>query len=52
VGLAKDVGRLQQLRATLRARMEASSLMDERRFTRNFEAAFRQMWMTWCASGR
>jgi protein O-GlcNAc transferase len=52
VGLAKDMPRLEQLRATLRGRMEASPLMDERRFARNMEAAYRQMWRTWCAGNR
>jgi protein O-GlcNAc transferase len=50
-GLAGDVPRLAELRRTLRQRMEASPLMDARRFTRNLEAAYREMWRTWCTGG-
>jgi predicted O-linked N-acetylglucosamine transferase (SPINDLY family) len=47
--LANDLPRLGELRRTLRARMEASPLMDAPRFARNVEAAYRQMWRNWCA---
>jgi protein O-GlcNAc transferase len=50
VELASDLPRLQQLRSTLRARMEQSPLMDAPKFARNIEAAYRQMWRTWCES--
>jgi len=50
VNLANDLPRLQHLRATLRPRMEASPLMDARRFAGNIEAAYRQMWRHYCAA--
>jgi protein O-GlcNAc transferase len=44
IELAGDLPRLTELRGTLRARMQASPLMDAKRFTRNVESAYRQMW--------
>src|SRR5271170_337320 len=49
VKLAGDLPRLSELRKTLRGRMEASPLMDAKRFARNIEAAYREMWRRWCA---
>jgi protein O-GlcNAc transferase len=49
VELAKDLPRLENLRMTLRQRMENSPLMDAPKFARNIEAALRRMWQTWCA---
>jgi predicted O-linked N-acetylglucosamine transferase (SPINDLY family) len=47
-GLANNVPQLGELRATLRDRMKSSPLMDAPKFARDIEAAFRQMWQTWC----
>jgi protein O-GlcNAc transferase len=47
--LATDLPRLAEIRRTLRARMQASPLMDGPRFARNMEAAYRQMWCDWCS---
>jgi protein O-GlcNAc transferase len=49
-GLAHDLPRLAELRRVLRARMEASVLMDAERFTRGIEAAYRTMWRQWCGN--
>jgi predicted O-linked N-acetylglucosamine transferase (SPINDLY family) len=46
--LAASPRRLAELRAGMRERMSASLLMDEERFTRNLENAYRLMWRTWC----
>jgi predicted O-linked N-acetylglucosamine transferase (SPINDLY family) len=47
VALANDRTRLTRLRATLRGTMSASPLLDFPGFTRNLEAAYRQMWNDW-----
>jgi len=48
-GLANALPRLVEMRRTLRPRMETSPLMDAKLFAHNIEAAYRQMWQTWCA---
>lgn len=49
VELAQDPERLRRYRATLRSRLEASTLRDEVGFTRTFEWALREMWRIHCA---
>lgn len=48
VRLAAAPGELEPLRAGLRARLEASPLMDAPRFASDLEQAFRGMWTHWC----
>jgi predicted O-linked N-acetylglucosamine transferase (SPINDLY family) len=50
VAAAADVEALRGLRATLRSRMRGSPLMDEPRFARDMEDAYRRVWRTWCAA--
>jgi predicted O-linked N-acetylglucosamine transferase (SPINDLY family) len=47
-GLARDLPRLAGIRVGLRARMEASPLMNGPEFARDVEAAYRAMWREWC----
>ncbi len=49
--MAGDLPRLGELRSTLRRRMRQSPLMDAPQFARDVEAAYRQMWHTWCETG-
>jgi len=49
VGLAQDTQRLAELRRTLRERLATSGLVDGPAFARDVEAAYRQMWQSWCA---
>ena len=51
VQFSRDPTLLGNLRATLRARLQASPLMDEAGFTRDLESLYRQMWRTYCAQG-
>ncbi len=46
--LSSDLDRLGEMRAGLRARMEASPLMDGARFVSHLEAAYRLAWRNWC----
>jgi predicted O-linked N-acetylglucosamine transferase (SPINDLY family) len=51
VALATDLPRLTALRANLRARLEASALMDADRFARNIESLYRRAWRHYLAAG-
>lgn len=48
VEFARDEANITMLRKSLRTRMLASPLMDEPRFARDVEAAYRRMWRAWC----
>jgi protein O-GlcNAc transferase len=48
VALAHHPHRLEDLRTNLRRQMKQSPLMDAAGFTREVEAAYRQMWRRWC----
>ncbi|HWE02729.1 MAG TPA: tetratricopeptide repeat protein [Tepidisphaeraceae bacterium] len=49
--LAGDLTRLSALRQGLRERMRRSPLMDARRFAKNIESAYRDIWRRWCTGG-
>ena len=51
VEFASDLQLLANLRATLRARLQAGPLMDEAGFTKDLETLYRQMWRQYCAQG-
>jgi predicted O-linked N-acetylglucosamine transferase (SPINDLY family) len=51
-GLAADLPRLKKLRSTLRDRMQHSPLMDDNRFARGMEEAYRHMWRKWCGRAK
>jgi len=48
--LAQDTNRLRKTRHNLRDRVAVSPLMDQDRFARNMEDAYRKMWRLWCDS--
>jgi predicted O-linked N-acetylglucosamine transferase (SPINDLY family) len=48
VSLAADRASLARLRAGMRERLRASSLLDGAGFARAMEAAWREMWCDWC----
>jgi predicted O-linked N-acetylglucosamine transferase (SPINDLY family) len=50
VRLATELPGLAELRGGLRARVEGSAFCDGPGFARRLEAAYRDMWRTWCAA--
>jgi predicted O-linked N-acetylglucosamine transferase (SPINDLY family) len=46
--LIRDANGLAALRTDLRRRLESSPVMDAKRFARDVEAAFRNVWRAWC----
>jgi predicted O-linked N-acetylglucosamine transferase (SPINDLY family) len=52
VRLASDLDALEATRRGLRARLEASPLMDEEGFVRDLERAYREAWSRWCLLAR
>jgi predicted O-linked N-acetylglucosamine transferase (SPINDLY family) len=50
VTFANDLPRLGAIRAGMRDRLLASPLLDAKKYTRNLEAAYRQVWRHWCAN--
>lgn len=48
VNLATDWDRLQELRLDLRKRFTSSPIHDAKRFAREMESAFRDIWRRWC----
>ncbi|MCC6301855.1 MAG: tetratricopeptide repeat protein [Gammaproteobacteria bacterium] len=51
VELASDRARLARLRTDLPERFERSPLRDEAGFIGELEAAYREMWRSWCSTG-
>jgi predicted O-linked N-acetylglucosamine transferase (SPINDLY family) len=50
VTFANDLPRLASIRAGMRDRLLASPLLDAKKYTRNLEAAYHQVWRKWCAN--
>lgn len=51
VSLAGDLIRIQQIRISMRDKLEASPLCDGIRMARELEDAYRQVWKKWCLYG-
>lgn len=49
IDLAGDIDKLAAFRSSLRERMKKSSLTDNIRLAAEIEAAYREMWRSWCA---
>jgi protein O-GlcNAc transferase len=51
VSLTSDLDKLNKIRSTMRDKIHASTLCQSAPYARNVEAAFRDMWKTWCETG-
>jgi predicted O-linked N-acetylglucosamine transferase (SPINDLY family) len=51
VRCGRDLSWLAGIREAMRCRLASSPLMDAAAFTRDLEAAYRQIWRKWCAAG-
>lgn len=51
-GLAADGNRLRMLRYSMRDTMVSAGMTDPRRFARDMEKAYRDMWRRWCERQR
>jgi len=52
VELATDLGRVRELRLSMRQRLLAAPLLDHVGFARDLESAYRRMWRAWCGGRR
>jgi predicted O-linked N-acetylglucosamine transferase (SPINDLY family) len=50
--LAADVPQLDELRRSLRQKLERSPMRNFPGFTKGLESAYRSMWRNWCAAQR
>ncbi len=48
IRFANEIERLAQIRMSLRAKVAASPLADEAKFTRSLETLYREVWAKWC----
>lgn len=52
IKVAADMTHLQNLRTSMRDKMQSSALMDPGTFTHQLEASYRKMWEDWCTEYR
>ena len=52
IKVAADMTHLQNLRTSMREKMQSSALMDPGTFTHQLEATYRKMWEDWCTEYR
>ena len=49
IGLTKNLQSLEDIRSSLRSRMQGSPLLDEKAFASHMERAYRAMWRNYCS---